>query len=533
MSSIFQQGQRQGKTAPFAHFAFQRDLAVVQVGQLLRNGQAKAGGIVLGVSGGVEVAVKDGGLVFGSDAAAGVLHKDEGAALRSEAVDRDRAAGGGVVDGVGHEVLDDLLQPHGVAPDGQLGVEPGRQRDAFFRGLVLAALTDGRSSLAEGDAVFVEHHLLLLQLGGEEQVLRQPPQKGHPLLHGGQKGGQGVRGSFQRVKPAGHREQRAAQVVEDVQHHALAGFTLLGQGAGALDHPLIQLPRQMLGAVELQCEPAADEGHAAQREGNVVDAGAAHQIKPDTLRKEGKIQPRQDDPRPQPGGYRVGEEQQQNGSGAFGVSKKEQPHAVDHAAEQGRSTHTGVGVERDREIADGQYQHQQLLGSADGGDAGERGAQQDGGQHGQREKTALQCRGHRVKADGGEDDRRAPCDEHREIEQEIPQLPLVLIIIERQHHRREGAEDCDGQPLQCGAQGERSLPLRRVTVGPCGEQDLGVLGRGTRIGQRRQLCIVPDARQRDAHGQHDGPQHYQNLFSCHDRPPEKPQTSQNQLSQNG
>ena len=94
MSSIFQQGQRQGKTAPFAHFAFQRDLAVVQVGQLLRNGQAKAGGIVLGVSGGVEVAVKDGGLVFGSDAAAGVLHKDEGAALRSEAVDRDRAPAG-------------------------------------------------------------------------------------------------------------------------------------------------------------------------------------------------------------------------------------------------------------------------------------------------------------------------------------------------------------------------------------------------------------------------------------------------------
>ena len=144
----------------------------------------------------MEVAVKDGGLVFGSDAAAGVLHKDEGAALRSEAVDCDRAAGGGVVDGVGHKVLDDLLQPHGVAPDGQLSVEPGRQRDAFFRGLVLAALADGSSSLTEGDAVFVEHHLLLLQLGGEEQVLRQPPQKGHPLLHGGQKGGQGVGGSF-------------------------------------------------------------------------------------------------------------------------------------------------------------------------------------------------------------------------------------------------------------------------------------------------------------------------------------------------
>lgn len=106
-------------------------------------------------------------------------------------------------------------------------------------------------------------------------------------------------------------------------------------------------------------------------------------------------------------------------------------------------------------------------------------------------------------------------------------------MIERQHHRREGAEDRDGQPLQCGAQGERSLPLYRVTVGPCGEQNLGVLGRGTRIGQRRQLCIVPDARQRDAHGQHDGPQHYQNFFLVMIVLPKSRKLPPNQLSQNG
>ncbi len=44
----------------------------MQVRQLLRNGQTEAGAIVLGVGGGVEVAVKHGGLILRRDAAAGV-----------------------------------------------------------------------------------------------------------------------------------------------------------------------------------------------------------------------------------------------------------------------------------------------------------------------------------------------------------------------------------------------------------------------------------------------------------------------------
>ena len=46
---------------------------MVEVGQLLRDGQAEAGGVVLFVGGGMEVSVKDSALVFRRDAAAGVL----------------------------------------------------------------------------------------------------------------------------------------------------------------------------------------------------------------------------------------------------------------------------------------------------------------------------------------------------------------------------------------------------------------------------------------------------------------------------
>ena len=72
MSFSVQQRQAEGKTAALARLTLQQDLAPVQVRQLLRNGQTEAGGIVLGVGGGVEVAVKHGGLILRRDAAAGV-----------------------------------------------------------------------------------------------------------------------------------------------------------------------------------------------------------------------------------------------------------------------------------------------------------------------------------------------------------------------------------------------------------------------------------------------------------------------------
>ena len=82
---------------------------MVEVGQLLRDGQAEAGGVVLFVGGGMEVSVKDSVLVFRRDAAAGVLYADAGRFALGAAAHMDAAPGGSIVDGVGDKVLDNLL----------------------------------------------------------------------------------------------------------------------------------------------------------------------------------------------------------------------------------------------------------------------------------------------------------------------------------------------------------------------------------------------------------------------------------------
>ena len=82
---------------------------MVEVGQLLRDGQAEAGGVVLFVGRGVEIPVEDGPLIFRCDAAAGVLHADAGRPALGAADHMDAAPGGSIVDGVGDKVLDNLL----------------------------------------------------------------------------------------------------------------------------------------------------------------------------------------------------------------------------------------------------------------------------------------------------------------------------------------------------------------------------------------------------------------------------------------
>ena len=87
----------------------QCDLTVVEVGQLLRDGQAEAGGVVLFVGGGMEVSVKDTAQVLSRDAAASVLYADTGRFALGAAIHMDAAPGGSIVDGVGDKVLDNLL----------------------------------------------------------------------------------------------------------------------------------------------------------------------------------------------------------------------------------------------------------------------------------------------------------------------------------------------------------------------------------------------------------------------------------------
>ena len=471
---------------------------------------------MLGVGRGVEVAVKYGGLVFRGNAAAGVLHTDESRALRLPAVDGDGAARRGVVDGVGHEILQDLLQPHRIAPDGQCGVELCAKGNALVLRFAPAVLADCLRGLAQGNAVFVQQDLFLFQLGRKEEVFGQPPQKAHPLLQSGQEGRQGLRGRFQRVQSAGHREQRAAQVVEDVQHHALAGLGLLGQGAGAVGHTLVQLPRQLLGAVKLQREPAADEGHAAQGEGNIVDAGTPHHIEADALREKGKIQPRQNDQHPQADRCRTGEEEEQHRAVSPPVGRDEQPDAVGHAAQQPDGPHRRAGAEGEQNIPSRQCQREGLLLSGPGGHAGQRRTEPDGGQHREGKIPLPQKQHHTAAPLRQADDRSRPGDEDDEIEQEISKLPLRLVVVQCQHGRRQRAEDRDGHPLQGRADGAHIGAFVREGPGPFLKQDFGILsaGSGARF-QRRKLGVVPDTGQRDAQRQHHRAQCSEKMFGFH------------------
>ena len=109
---------------------------------------------------------------------------------------------------------------------GRENVGAEAERNALLVGLAPTGRADGGGFFVERSAVLVEQELLLLELGREEEVFRQPPQKLDTLAQGGQKGRQGLGGRFQRFQPVADCKQGAAQVVEDVEHHALAGIGL-------------------------------------------------------------------------------------------------------------------------------------------------------------------------------------------------------------------------------------------------------------------------------------------------------------------
>ena len=81
--------------------------------------------------------------------------------------------------------------------------------------------------------------------------------------------------------------------MKNVEHHALAGLGLGGQLFCPLCHPGVQLPGQLLGAVEEEGEP-----------------GAAQQVEGDRLHKKHAVQPGHQRPDPEAGGDSTGQEHQ-------------------------------------------------------------------------------------------------------------------------------------------------------------------------------------------------------------------------------
>ena len=98
--------------------------------------------------------------------------------------------------------------------------------------------------------------------------------------------------------------------MKNVEHHALAGLGLGGQLFCPLCHPGVQLPGQLLGAVEEESKPPADEHHAADGKGKVVEAGTAQQVEGDRLHEKRAVQPGHQRPDPEAGGDSTGKEHQ-------------------------------------------------------------------------------------------------------------------------------------------------------------------------------------------------------------------------------
>ena len=316
---------------------------MVQPGKLLGNGQAQAGGVMFGLCGGMKVSVKDRFLILRCNAVPGILYTDQSIACVFSAGHLDTAADRGVMDGVGHEILHHLLQPDLIPPDRQRSGRLCVQCDAFFLCLGLTGGAYGSGGLIQKHLIFIEQKLFLFQLCGQKKILGQAAHKIHPLLQGGQQGGQGLRCPGQGVQAAAYCKQWAAQVVEDIQHHAFACFGLLGQGLGALGHPQIQFPGQLFCAVKLQRKPPAYKDQASQRKRKIKESGAADQVKTPGLYKKIGLQPRQQGPYPQPRCDGTRHQEQPCTFYLLFLRLAQKCHTIEHTGGQGGKTYHSPG----------------------------------------------------------------------------------------------------------------------------------------------------------------------------------------------
>src|SRR5439155_22697650 len=99
--------------------AVRLDAAAVHLDQVAGDGQPEAQSAVLLRDRRVALvkALEDVGQDVGGDADPGVPHDDLGVVSRAPGDHRHTAAVGGELDRVGEQVLEDLLEPGGVAPD--------------------------------------------------------------------------------------------------------------------------------------------------------------------------------------------------------------------------------------------------------------------------------------------------------------------------------------------------------------------------------------------------------------------------------
>src|SRR6185503_15141666 len=165
--------QREGESGPSAQLALDPDPAVMQLHELLRQGQPKPGAFQLPRIIGPHLAelLEDGRLVLGSDPDAGVGDGDFNCLVRSPGLHSDPSAFGGELDGVGEKVEENLLDL-ALIPDElpQARVQVELQGDAVARG----ALPDQGDGVLQGGRQVErgrdQFHAAGLDLGEVEDV---------------------------------------------------------------------------------------------------------------------------------------------------------------------------------------------------------------------------------------------------------------------------------------------------------------------------------------------------------------------------
>ena len=263
--------QEQGERAALPVDAGELDLAAEQHGQLAADGQAQAGAAVFAGGAGVGLleGLEDEALLLRRDADAGVLdgegddlaglaeHRVIGApALRGEPDAHIDVAVGGELDGVGQQVLEDLLEALRVAVHerrqalGELHVE----RQVLGLGHVPEVAVDVVAQAGEGDFLDLDGHRAGLDLREIEDVVDEVQQVGAGRVDVAGEldllGGEVARGVFgellaededgveRRAQLVGHVRQELGLVLRGQRQ--LGGF-FLERVAGLLDLGVLAL----------------------------------------------------------------------------------------------------------------------------------------------------------------------------------------------------------------------------------------------------------------------------------------------------
>jgi len=164
------EGKGHGEGGTLSGLTFDADVAAERLDDLLDDPQAETEAAVVALGDGALEALEDTGLVLGGDADAVISHGEEGDLSVLDDGHLDGVVGA-VLDGIGEQVGDDLLEAETIpaADDGGVGVED--EGAACAGGIGLGAGDDVLEEGGEVDGLVLEGEAAGADAGDVEQVV--------------------------------------------------------------------------------------------------------------------------------------------------------------------------------------------------------------------------------------------------------------------------------------------------------------------------------------------------------------------------